>query len=116
MATILLQRVCVATRDLFGATYVTLGILNRNDLTMDHPNLPWPRDECPGPGVRCANGTSPWWKGLAPAVFDTSDWGMSRAGPIIRRSDRLTNSARAAFPCPMRRLIGVSVGTLAAER
>lgn len=31
----LLQRVCVGTRDLFGATYVTLGILNRNDLTID---------------------------------------------------------------------------------
>jgi diguanylate cyclase len=30
----LLQRVCMATRDLFGATYVTLGILNRHDRTL----------------------------------------------------------------------------------
>ena len=30
----LLQRVCVATHDLFGATYVTLGILNRQDGTL----------------------------------------------------------------------------------
>ena len=30
----LLQRVCVAARDLFGATYVTLGILDRNDRTV----------------------------------------------------------------------------------
>jgi PAS domain S-box-containing protein len=30
----LLQRVCVAARDLFGATYVTLGILDRTDRTV----------------------------------------------------------------------------------
>lgn len=30
----LLQNVCVAARDLFGATYVTLGILDRNDRTL----------------------------------------------------------------------------------
>jgi CheY-like chemotaxis protein len=30
----LLQSVCVAARDLFGATYVTLGILDRNDQTV----------------------------------------------------------------------------------
>ena len=30
----LLQSVCVAARDLFGATYVTLGILDRNDRTV----------------------------------------------------------------------------------
>ena len=32
----LLQNVCVAARDLFGATYVTLGILDRNDRTLQH--------------------------------------------------------------------------------
>src|SRR6185503_20827156 len=31
----LLQNVCVAARDLFGATYVTLGILDRNDGTLE---------------------------------------------------------------------------------
>ena len=30
----LLHRVCVAARDLFGATYITLGILDRNDRTV----------------------------------------------------------------------------------
>jgi PAS domain S-box-containing protein len=32
----LLQNVCVAARDLFGATYVTLGILDREDGTLQH--------------------------------------------------------------------------------
>ena len=32
----LLQNVCTAARDLFGATYVTLGILDRNDGTLQH--------------------------------------------------------------------------------
>jgi PAS domain S-box-containing protein len=32
----LLQNVCVAARDLFGATYVTLGILDRNDRTLQY--------------------------------------------------------------------------------
>jgi hypothetical protein len=35
-----------------------------------HPNLPWPHDDCPGPGMRCANEMCPWWKGLAPAALD----------------------------------------------
>ena len=34
-STRLLQNVCVAARDLFGATYVTLGILDRNDGTLE---------------------------------------------------------------------------------
>lgn len=32
----LLRDVCVAARDLFGATYVTLGIVDRNDRTLQH--------------------------------------------------------------------------------
>jgi two-component system, cell cycle sensor histidine kinase and response regulator CckA len=32
----LLQNVCIAARDLFGATYVTLGILDRSDRTLQH--------------------------------------------------------------------------------
>ena len=54
-ATAPLEKVCVAARDLFGASYVTLGIVERNDRT--DAWLPWaptsprpsrPAIHCPG--------------------------------------------------------------------
>jgi PAS domain S-box-containing protein len=53
----LLQRVCVAARDLFGATYVTLGILNRHDGTVQRvvacgaDPADWVKTGDPVPGI-----------------------------------------------------------------
>jgi hypothetical protein len=27
----------------------------------EHPDLPWPHDDCPGPGIHCDQSGCPWW-------------------------------------------------------
>ena len=39
-----------------------------------HPDQPWPHDDCAGPGAPCRTEDCPWWRGPAPAALDTSDW------------------------------------------
>ena len=40
-----------------------------------HPDLPWPQDDCPGPGQRCSQPDRPWWRGPARAAL------IPRTGP-----------------------------------
>jgi PAS domain S-box-containing protein len=53
----LMQNVCASARDLFGATYVTLGILDRNDRTLQRfvtdgtDTVPWLKIGEPIPGI-----------------------------------------------------------------
>jgi PAS domain S-box-containing protein len=62
----LLQIVCEAARDLFGATYVTLGILDRNDRTVQ-------RSLTCGPDSTCGAGAAKWIKAgdAVPGILET---------------------------------------------
>jgi hypothetical protein len=35
----------------------------------EHPDLPWPHDDCAGQGMQCENSDCPWWSGPQPAVL-----------------------------------------------
>jgi hypothetical protein len=48
----------------------------------EHPDQPWPHDDCAGPGTRCENTDCSWWKSTKPAALDTSDW-----TDVIRRNE-----------------------------
>jgi Phage integrase family len=39
----------------------------------EHPDKPWPHDDCAGPGVQCPNPECPWWKGDPPANLTFHD-------------------------------------------
>lgn len=39
----------------------------------EHTELPWPHQDCAGPGTRCSNPECPWWKGGSPAALNTAD-------------------------------------------
>ena len=62
----LLHRVCVAARDLFGATYVTLGIVDLNDRTVQ-------RVLTCGTDATCGVGTANWIEtgGAVPGILGT---------------------------------------------
>jgi hypothetical protein len=36
----------------------------------EHPDRPWPHDECSGPGTQCHNPECSWWQGENPKALD----------------------------------------------
>ena len=40
----------------------------------EHPEQPWPHDDCAGPGTQCDNPDCLWWRGTDPAALNTDDW------------------------------------------
>ena len=106
----LLQSVCVAARDLFGATYVTLGILDRHDRTRaafrhrtdaDAGQLDQDRRRCPGnPRDGRRRATDVAWR---------QSWRRSGQAAASRRSIR---TSRPFWPRPSRHRPMSTVGSV----
>lgn len=49
-------------------------ICERGWICEEHPELPWPHGDCPGPGMPCAMPDCPWWQGVDPIARDQREW------------------------------------------
>ncbi len=50
----------------------------------EHPDRPWPHDDCAGPGIRCDNPDCPWWATSKPAALNTDDWQKDGKTPKVQ--------------------------------
>ena len=50
----------------------------------EHPDLPWPHDDCAGPGMQCSNPDCPWWAGPKPPALNTDDWHKDGKTPKVQ--------------------------------
>src|SRR4026207_1999533 len=56
-----------------------------------HPHLPWPHDDCDGPGEQCPNPACPWWRGDPP---------RARQLDVVVASTSQTPTERTGLACP----------------
>jgi hypothetical protein len=65
-----------------------------------HPHLPWPHDDCGGPGMPCEYPDCPWWRGPTPAALQPQNditYARSDAGPLAATTDAPSGSPGAPW-------------------